>query len=101
MSAAPNERATLFSEHGQRYKQLGWALTRADGKKARGARWQTTTPEEPGAVAGMWAEWGKRCNAAAQIFDRAESDGHGITRGSSSSSWTRRASESTSRSPIR
>lgn len=51
---------TSFRELARRYSELGWALTRLDGKVPVERDWQKTTPGEPGNVAGRWAEWGKR-----------------------------------------
>jgi putative DNA primase/helicase len=51
-----------FADHARRYAGLGWAVIRADGKKAKGTAWQQTAPGEPSAVAGQWSVWEGRYN---------------------------------------
>jgi hypothetical protein len=52
-----------FAEYARRYSQLGWALIRVDGKKAKGRRWQDTQPDpDPEHAAGLWSTWGERWN---------------------------------------
>jgi hypothetical protein len=53
--------AALFPDHARRYSQLGWALTRLDGKKGRNG-WNWAKPVEPEAAAGQWSQWGGRWN---------------------------------------
>ena len=55
-------RSESFAEHARRYSTLGWALIRADGKKAKGAEWQKTAPTDPEYTAGHWAHWGATLN---------------------------------------
>jgi hypothetical protein len=56
-------RSARFAEHARRYTGLGWALIRLDGKRPKGAHWETTQPEaSPEHAAGLWSEWGKRWN---------------------------------------
>ena len=59
MSAA---RTTAFQEAARAYAELGWALVRAEGKRAKGTRWQETKPDTPEHAAGLWGEWGARWN---------------------------------------
>ncbi len=51
-----------FVEHARRYSELGWALTRLRGKVPIDRAWQSSKPQEPGATAGAWSQWGKRFN---------------------------------------
>ena len=51
-----------FVEHARRYSELGWALTRLRGKVPIDRAWQSLKPQEPGATAGAWSQWGKRFN---------------------------------------
>jgi hypothetical protein len=60
MSAAGAEAA--FADAAYRLSELGWALIRVEGKKARGSEWQKTQPAEPAFAAGQWAGWGRRYN---------------------------------------
>jgi hypothetical protein len=62
--AAAGERlAAAFVEHARRYSELGWALIRVDGKKAKGDGWQQTQPDrDVEHTAGKWATWGSRWN---------------------------------------
>ncbi len=60
MLAAPS--AAMFATHARRYSELGWALIRAEGKRARGSGWQQTQPAEPEFAAGQWQQWGGSWN---------------------------------------
>ncbi len=52
-----------FVEHARHYSELGWALIRVDGKKAKGNGWQQTQPDrDVEHAAGQWATWGSRWN---------------------------------------
>jgi Bifunctional DNA primase/polymerase, N-terminal len=62
LSGDLDERAALFVENARRCSELGWALVRVKGKKAKGECWQRTLPEAPELVAGKWREWGKCWN---------------------------------------
>jgi putative DNA primase/helicase len=55
-------RAAAFAAHAERYSELGWALTRLEGKRPLDSEWQRTLPEEPGFAAGRWSQWGQRFN---------------------------------------
>ena len=51
---------TSFADYARHYSQLGWALTRLEGKVPKAAGWQQTRPGEPEFVAGQWNQWGQR-----------------------------------------
>jgi hypothetical protein len=51
-----------FAEAAREYSRLGWALSRAAGKRPKGKRWQTAKPVEPEFAAGQWATWGRTEN---------------------------------------
>jgi hypothetical protein len=56
-------RPARFVDHARRYAELGWALTRLEGKRPTQPGWETTRPDpDPEHVAGLWSQWGKRWN---------------------------------------
>jgi hypothetical protein len=62
-AAAGDKLAAAFVEHARRYSELGWAIVRVDGKKAKGDGWQQTQPDrDVEHTAGKWATWGSRWN---------------------------------------
>lgn len=64
MAAARESRmsAEAFADHARRYSELGWALIRAEGKRAKARGWEKTQPEDPELAAGKWAHWGDMFN---------------------------------------
>jgi hypothetical protein len=58
----PPDEEPAAASAARRYSELGWAIVRCDGKKAKGEGWQKTLPGEPGSVAGMWSVWNGRFN---------------------------------------